>query len=113
MTLLALILTLVAEQLRPLGAGLRSLAPLAAAADRLSRRLNDGSIVRARIVCMVLVGLSTFGTAVAYWILWELHPLFAFAFNIVVLYLSMGFRHESHSFSEIHFALRTGELERA
>src|SRR5690606_8909829 len=50
---------------------------------------------------------------VAYWLLWELQPLFAFVFNIVVLYLCMGFRHESHSFTEIHLALRMGELDRA
>ena len=52
-------------------------------------------------------------TAVAYWLLWELQPVFAFVFNIVVMYLCMGFRHDSHAFTEIHLALRMGELERA
>lgn len=113
MTLFALILALILEQLRPLGARLRVLAPVAAFAEGLSRRLNDGSVGNGRIAWLLLVGLSTFGTAVAYWLLWELQPVFAFVFNIVVLYLCMGFRHEIHSFTEIHVALRMGELERA
>jgi adenosylcobinamide-phosphate synthase len=113
MTLFALILALILEQLRPLGAALRMLAPVAAIADGMSRRLNDGSVSHGRIAWLLLVGLSTFATAVAYWLLWEMQPLFAFVFNIVVLYLCMGFRHDSHAFAEIHLALRMGELERA
>lgn len=113
MTLFALILALILEQLRPLGAALRMLAPVAAIADGMSRRLNDGSASHRRIAWLLLVGLSTFATAVAYWLLWEMQPLFAFVFNIVVLYLCMGFRHDSHAFAEIHLGLRMGELERA
>lgn len=113
MTLFALIFALILEQVRPLGAALRMLAPVAAVAEGVSRRLNDGSIANGRIAWLLLVGLSTFATAVAYWLLWELQPVFAFVFNIVVLYLCMGFRHDSHSFTEIHLSLRMGELERA
>ena len=113
MTLFALIFALILEQVRPLGGALRMLAPVAALADGLSRRLNDGSIAHGRIAWLLLVGLSTFATAVAYWLLWELQPVFAFVFNIVVMYLCMGFRHDSHAFTEIHLALRMGELERA
>ena len=113
MTLFALILALILEQVRPLGAALRMLAPMGSIAEGVSRRFNDGSVSHGRIAWLLLVGLSTFATAVAYWLLWELQPLFAFVFNIVVLYLCMGFRHESHSFTEIHLALRMGELDRA
>lgn len=113
MTLFALILALILEQVRPLGAALRMLAPVGSIADGMSRRLNDGSVGHGRIAWLLLVGLSTFATAVAYWLLWELQPLFAFVFNIVVLYMCMGFRYESHSFTEIHLALRMGELDRA
>ena len=113
MTLFALILALILEQVRPLGAALRMLAPVGSIAEGVSRRFNDGSASHGRIAWLLLVGLSTFATAVAYWLLWELQPLFAFVFNIVVLYLCMGFRHESHSFTEIHLALRMGELDRA
>lgn len=113
MTLFALIFALILEQVRPLGGALRMLAPVAVLADGLSRRLNDGSIAHGRMAWLLLVGLSTFATALAYWLLWELQPVFAFVFNIVVMYLCMGFRHDSHAFTEIHLALRMGELERA
>ena len=113
MTLFALILALILEQVRPLCAALRVLAPVGAIADGMSRRLNDGSVSHGRMAWLLLVGFSTLGTAVAYWLLWELQPVFAFVFNIAVLYLCMGFRHESHSFTEIHLALRMGELDRA
>ena len=113
MTLFPLIFALILEQVRPLGGALRMLAPVAALADGLSRRLNDGSIAHGRMAWLLLVGLSTFATAVAYWLLWELQPVFAFVFTIVGLYLCMGFRHDSHAFTEIHLALRMGELERA
>ena len=113
MTLFALVLALILEQVRPLGARLSMLAPVAAFAEGLARRFNDGSIAHGRIAWLLLVGLSTFAAAVAYWLLWELQPAFAFVFNLVVLYLCMGFRHDSHAFTEIHLALRMGELERA
>lgn len=113
MTLFALVLALILEQVRPLGARLSMLAPVAAFAEGLARRFNDGSAGSGRIVWSLLVGVATFGTALAYWLLWEMQPVLAFVFNVVVLYLCMGFRHESHFYTEIHLALRMGELERA
>lgn len=113
MTLLALILALILEQVRPLGGGLRTLLPIATLADGVARRLNDGTMGNGRVAWLLLVGLSTFCTAFAYWLLWEMQPVFALVFNVVVLYLCMGFRHESQCYTEIHLALRMGELERA
>jgi len=37
----------------------------------------------------------------------------AFAFNVLVLYLTMGFRQVSHFFTDIQLALQMGELPRA
>ena len=42
-----------------------------------------------------------------------MHPVFAWAFNVLVLYLTMGFRQFSHYFTDIHLALRAGRLEEA
>ena len=113
MTLVALILALLLEHVRALPERWRGLAPLGFVAERTARRLNDGSAASGRLAWLLLVGLGTLGTAVAYWLVWELHPVFAFAFNIGALYLCMGFRHGSRRFAEIHLALRMGELERA
>jgi adenosylcobinamide-phosphate synthase len=46
-------------------------------------------------------------------LLYRAHPVFAFAFNVLVLYLTMGFRQFSHYFTDIHQALRDGELDKA
>lgn len=42
-----------------------------------------------------------------------MQPLLAMLLGIAVLYLTMGFRQFSHFFTDIHLALRTGELDRA
>lgn len=113
MTLFSLIIALLIEQIRPLPVQSLVLGPLRSLSGTLVARFNDGQARHGRLAWGLVVVLGTLGTAVAYWLLWELHPVFAFAFNIAVLYLTMGFRHESHFFTDIHLALRMGELDRA
>ena len=113
MTLIALLLALLAEQLRPLAARPLIVRLLDSAAERAVARFNDGSAGNGRFAWLLLVLGGTLGTAFAYWLLWELHPLLAFVFNVAVLYLCMGFGNDSRLFSEIHLALRMGELARA
>ena len=48
-----------------------------------------------------------------FWLLCRVHPVFALAFNVLVLYLTMGFRQFSHYFTDIHQALRDGNLDEA
>lgn len=113
MTLISLILALLVEQLRPLpvqGLAMRMLGGLVAGTER---RLDDGSAARGRIAWLILVLSATLAAAICYWLLREVQPAFAFVFNVLVLYLCMGFRHDSSFFSDIHVALRLGELERA
>lgn len=52
-------------------------------------------------------------TALIYFLLLSLHPLLGVVFNVLVLYLTMGFRQVSHFFTDIQLALRMGELPRA
>jgi adenosylcobinamide-phosphate synthase len=51
--------------------------------------------------------------AFVYYILFLVQPLLALAWNVVVLYLTMGFRQVSHYYTETHLALQAGDLERA
>jgi adenosylcobinamide-phosphate synthase len=113
MTLFSLIIALLLEQLRPLPVRQFVTDPLSRVADALARRFNDGQARNGRIAWVLVVVLATVACAFAYFFLWHLHPLLAFAFNIVVLYFTLGFRQESHFFTDIHLALRMGELERA
>jgi len=41
----------------------------------------------------------------------SVHPVFALAFSILVLYLTMGFRQFSHYYTDIHLALRDKHLD--
>ncbi|BAL25284.1 CobD/CbiB family protein [Azoarcus sp. KH32C] len=113
MTLFSLIVALLLEQVRPLPVRQIVLDPLSRLSTSLVERFNDGQarngLVAWALVVIPLVVLS----ALAYFLLWLVHPLVAFAFNIAVLYLTMGFRQESHFFTDIHLALRMGELDRA
>jgi len=42
-------------------------------------------------------------------LLWWVHPMFAFVWNIAVLYLTLGFRQFSHHFTAIRDALELGD----
>lgn len=113
MTLFAIILVLALDQARPAPA-VRIEALLRAYAEFLEGRFNAGErrqglaawmtgvALPVAIVFVVQILLSHFG-----------HPLFTFALGVAVLYLTAGFRQFSHSFTDIHLALRMGELDRA
>ena len=113
MTLFSLIFALLAEQLRPLSANCSLLGPLRSLSATLLFRFKAGAAGMRRLSWILVVVSASFLSAVAYYLLWELQPVLAFAFNIVVLYLTMGFRHQSQYFSDIHLALRMGEIDRA
>ncbi|THF66487.1 CobD/CbiB family protein [Pseudothauera nasutitermitis] len=113
MTLFSLIVALLIEQVRPLPVQQFVLDPLRRLSALLTERFNDGQARNGRVAWWLVVSLGTLATVLVYWLLCEIHPLFAFAFNVGVLYLTMGFRQESHFFTDIHLALRMGELDRA
>ncbi|MBS1209492.1 MAG: adenosylcobinamide-phosphate synthase [Proteobacteria bacterium] len=110
MTLLALILTLVLEQFRPLNAA-RYLYPLLSSLGQyFEDRFNDGQVHHGTIAWCLMVLPPVVMTAVFYLLLFALHPLAALLFNVVVLYYTMGFRHSSHFFTRIHASLRAQDL---
>jgi len=113
MTLLSLIVALLLEQLQPLPVERVMLNPLRRISDFLADRFNDGRASNGRVAWWVVVLALTVGGAIIFYLLWHIHPLLAGAFNVLVLYLTMGFRWESHYFGDIQLALRMGELDRA
>ncbi|WP_068636531.1 CobD/CbiB family protein [Thauera butanivorans] len=113
MTLFVLIIALLIEQIRPLSVDRWVLQPLRSLSGNLFARFGGGQGGHGRLVWLSVVVLGTLLTAVLHYLLWELHPVFAFAFNVAVLFMAMGFRRENRFFSEIHLALRMGELDRA
>ena len=59
-------------------------------------RFNDGHRRNGRIAWVLVIIALTLASAFAYLLIWRLHPVLALLFNIAVLYLTMGFRQESH-----------------
>lgn len=113
MTLLSLIIALLFEQVRPLPAQQVVAEPLRRLSAVLVERFNDGRARNGQIAWLLVMVLAVAAAGLIHYLLWQIHPLFAFVFNIAVLYLTMGFRQESHFFTDIHLALRMGELDRA
>ncbi len=112
MTLLSIVAALLLEQARPLSVS-RIDAWLDIWARFLDSRLNAGEsrhgfvawMIGAALPALVVLALS----AALVWSNW----MAAVLFSIAVLYLTTGFRQFSHYFTDIHLALRMGEVERA
>src|SRR5512133_3972146 len=113
MTLLAIVLVLALDQAKPAPAA-RIEALLRAYGDFLDGHFNAGErrqglaawMAGVALPAVVLFGLQSL---LAYFG----HPLFTFALGVCVLYLTAGFRQFSHSFPDLHLALRMGELGHA
>jgi adenosylcobinamide-phosphate synthase len=113
MTLFAIILALALDQARPAPA-VRIEALLRAYGAFLESRFNAGEqrqgmaawIVGVAVPVVVLFVLQLLLTHFA-------NPLFTLALGLGVLYLTAGFRQFSHFFTDIHLALRAGELDQA
>jgi len=110
LTLFSLIIVLLLEQFRPLPVGRVVLNPLRSLTATLLKRIDSKHKYHDRLVWGALV----FGVAgLCALIMYMLSPFLSVLFAVLVLYLSLGFRHESHYFTDIHFALRAGENDRA
>lgn len=113
MSALAVIAALLIEQWRPLGERKSYFALLASGAEWLERSFNAGEGRQGAIAWLVAV-LPLLAAAMAlYGVLLWMHPLLALAFNVAVLYLTLGFRQFSHYFTDLQLAIRSGDLERA
>jgi adenosylcobinamide-phosphate synthase len=110
LTFLSLVVVLLFEQLRPLPVKRVVLGPLRGLTVALVKHLGDKQKHHEQLVWGVLV---LGGTGLCALVCYTLPPLLAALFAVLVLYLCLGFRHESHYFTDIHFALRSGEIDRA
>jgi adenosylcobinamide-phosphate synthase len=112
-SVLAIIAALVIEQWRPLGERTALKGTLAAWAAWLEQSF-DGGERRHGIVAWLVAVLPPVAIALAiHYLLASVHGLLALAFNIAVLYLTLGFRQFSHYFTDIQLAVKAGDLERA
>jgi adenosylcobinamide-phosphate synthase len=113
MSLLSLIFALLLEQLRPLSSPKNLYGWLSAYADFFQRNFNAGERKHGQIAWLLAVSLPVIGSVLLYWLLAGQHAVFAWAFCVLVLYLTMGFRQFSHYFTDIHKALCNNDLLKA
>ncbi|HEY8887947.1 MAG TPA: CobD/CbiB family protein [Gallionella sp.] len=113
MSLFALIAALLLEQLKPLSARKYLYGWLSGYVLFFQHHFNAGQHKHGKIAWLVAVLPLLAAVMAAYWLLYRAHPIFAWAFNVLVLYLTMGFRQFSHYFTGIHRALRADRLDEA
>src|SRR5438105_15343177 len=113
MTFFSILCALVLEQLRPLRADNRVYAAIKVFATRIEGWFNAGRAEHGRLGWAVMMAALILPTMLVYWLAGMLSPLAALAWNILIVYLTLGFRHYSHYFTSIQFALNSGDVDRA
>jgi cobalamin biosynthesis protein CobD/CbiB len=113
MSLLSLIAALLLEQLHPLSSRKYLHAWLADYVGFFRDRFDAGERTHGRIAWL----LAVIGPLLLVWglhcLLLSRHVVFAWAFSVLVLYLTMGFRQFSHYYTDINLALRDNDLHQA
>jgi adenosylcobinamide-phosphate synthase len=113
MSLISLIVALLLEQWRPLADRKYLVSWAVRYASFLQQHFNAGESRHGMIAWMLGVVPVTLAAIAVYYLLHYLSPLLALAFNVLILYLTMGFRQVSHYFTGIHWALKGGDLDKA
>jgi adenosylcobinamide-phosphate synthase len=113
MSLFALIAALLLEQLHPLSSRKYLYGWLSSYVNFFQLHFNAGQREHGKIAWLIAVLPLLASVVASYWLLYYAHPVFAWAFNVLVLYLTMGFRQFSHYFTGIHIALRELRLDAA
>ncbi len=109
----ALIAALMLEQLQPLSSRKYLIGWLSSYVNFFQHHFNAGQRKHGKIAWLLAVLPLVSGVMLACWLMYRAHPILVWAFNVLVLYLTMGFRQFSHYFSDIYQALRDDKLDEA
>ncbi|MEO8410013.1 MAG: cobalamin biosynthesis protein, partial [Propionivibrio sp.] len=113
MALFSLIAVLLIEQFRPLPYRRAVHEPLTRLAQTLEGWFNAGERSHGIIAWVIAVGGLVLVAAVVHAALYALSPVLAWLWNVLVLYLTIGFRQFSHYYTDIQLALRMDDLPHA
>ncbi len=113
MTLFSILLVLLIEQFRPLRADNPVYAWIRLFAARIEHSFNAGQPEHGRMGWLVMMSVLVVPVLLVYWLLALVGPLAQFAWTVLVVYLTLGFRHYSHYFTAIQEALNEGNLAEA
>jgi adenosylcobinamide-phosphate synthase len=110
MTFFSILCALLIEQLKPLRADNMIYAEIKKFAMSMERWFNAGHASHGRMAWFLIILALTVPAAAIYFVLLHYgHPLLAFAWNVLLVYLTLGFRHYSHYFTSIQIALNAGD----
>ena len=109
MTFLSILLALLAEQFQPLRADNPANAAFKGFGKRMESWFNAGNPSDGRLALVLTVAALMLPTLLVYRLLARVSPLLALAWNVAILYLTLGFRHYSHYFTSIQLALNAGD----
>jgi adenosylcobinamide-phosphate synthase len=110
MTFLSILCALLIEQLKPLRADNMIYAEIKSFAMRIEHWFNAGDASNGRLGWILMMAALMVPTAAVYWTLMHYELVFAaFAWNVLIVYLTLGFRHYSHYFTSIQLALNSGD----
>jgi adenosylcobinamide-phosphate synthase len=110
MTFFSVLLALVIEQIRALDSNNPVAKLLRSHAAGAGRGLDAGRGKHGILAWLGVVLPWTLGVGVVYYLLCRMSFVLAFAWNVVVLYFTLGFRQFSHYFTDIHLALNNDDL---
>ena len=113
MGFIALILSLMLEQLRPLTRANPVHATAARFASAVASATDAGQRSQGVIGWAVVMGLALVSALALELALAQVHPLAVLALHVGVLYFTMGFRQFSHAFTEIQIALAANDPQGA
>jgi adenosylcobinamide-phosphate synthase len=108
MTFLSILCALLIEQLKPLRADNAMYAWVKHFAARMEASFNAGRQSHGRLAWFIMILSLMVPTAAIYWLCTKV-PFAALAWNILIVYLTLGFRHYSHYFTSIQLALNSGD----
>ena len=113
MSFLAVLFALLLEQAHPLSHGNVVHSGLRGWFAWVRHSLDAGQRQHGVLVWCMAVALPAALAAAIHWLLWSYSVLLTFAWAVLVLYLTLGFRQFSHHFTEIRGALERGEEQQA
>jgi adenosylcobinamide-phosphate synthase len=109
MTFLSILFALLIEQLKPLRADNPVYTLIRQLAAQMERWFNAGQASHGRTAWFAMMAAVMVPVALIYWLCVHISPIAALAWNILIVYLTLGFRHYSHYFTSIQLALNSGD----
>ena len=110
MTFLSILCALVIEQLKPLRADNAIYAEIKRLAIRMEAWFNAGEPRDGKFAWFSMMAVLVLPIGIIYGVMIHYGYVFAaFAWNVLVVYLTLGFRHYSHYFTSIQIALNAGD----